>query len=268
VAAFELNKLQTASVGGHKLLSGVQRAFDYAQWDADAAQACVCDAGFGGADCSQRACPRNDDPLTTGARGCGGAACGFEVQSFTLADAPATVYRISFTDGMNATQHAYATLDVSGAANGFVPPSRAGAAPAAQPAAATAAGAIREALRALPSGALARVDVAAAGDAAATPGADATRTFRVTFTGVGGAQTLLAVAAVAGPGGLAPNPDSPDYDAVAPARAAAAVVRVAVGTYEEVECGGRGVCSRASGVCACATGFSGEACQAQNSLVL
>lgn len=265
MAAFELNKLQVASVGGHKQLAGVQRAFDYVLWNADAAQTCVCDAGYGGADCSQRLCPRNDDPLSTGARGCGGAACGFEVQSFTLADAPATTFRLSFTDGMNATQHAYVTVDASAAANGFVAP---GAAAAAQPAASTSAGAIRNALRALPSGALARVEVTAAADATATPGADATRTFRVTFVGVGGAQSLLAVRAVAGAGGLAPNPDSPAYDPVAPAPAAAVVVRVAAGTYEEVECGGRGVCNRATGACACATGFSGDACQAQNSMAL
>lgn len=34
-------------------------------WDADKAHACVCDRGYGGVDCSQRLCPKGDDPLTT-----------------------------------------------------------------------------------------------------------------------------------------------------------------------------------------------------------
>lgn len=35
-------------------------------WDADKVQGCVCDLGFYGTDCSLRACPVGDDPLTTG----------------------------------------------------------------------------------------------------------------------------------------------------------------------------------------------------------
>jgi len=37
----------------------------YALWDADMSRACACDAGFEGYDCSQKTCPRGDDPLTT-----------------------------------------------------------------------------------------------------------------------------------------------------------------------------------------------------------
>lgn len=35
-------------------------------WDADRIQGCVCDYGWEGYDCSQRSCPRGDDPLTQG----------------------------------------------------------------------------------------------------------------------------------------------------------------------------------------------------------
>jgi len=38
----------------------------YDNWDADQIQGCVCDEGFSGYDCSAKACPRGDDPLTTG----------------------------------------------------------------------------------------------------------------------------------------------------------------------------------------------------------
>jgi hypothetical protein len=37
----------------------------YDNWDADQAQGCVCDEGWSGHDCSQKECPRGDDPLTT-----------------------------------------------------------------------------------------------------------------------------------------------------------------------------------------------------------
>lgn len=35
-------------------------------WDAMKVMGCVCDIGFTGYDCSQRICPKGDDPLTTG----------------------------------------------------------------------------------------------------------------------------------------------------------------------------------------------------------
>lgn len=37
----------------------------YELWDAQKIQGCVCDANYQGADCSERTCPRGDDPLTT-----------------------------------------------------------------------------------------------------------------------------------------------------------------------------------------------------------
>ena len=37
----------------------------YTLWDTDKIQGCVCDGGYTGADCSQRLCPRGDDPMTT-----------------------------------------------------------------------------------------------------------------------------------------------------------------------------------------------------------
>lgn len=36
----------------------------YTDWDGDKIQACVCDGGFYGPDCSQRYCPKGDDPMT------------------------------------------------------------------------------------------------------------------------------------------------------------------------------------------------------------
>lgn len=37
----------------------------YELWDGDMSRVCKCDAGYSGADCSQKLCPKGDDPLTT-----------------------------------------------------------------------------------------------------------------------------------------------------------------------------------------------------------
>ena len=37
----------------------------YGLWDQDKSMSCNCDAGYVGADCSERQCPKGDDPLTT-----------------------------------------------------------------------------------------------------------------------------------------------------------------------------------------------------------
>jgi hypothetical protein len=68
---------------GQTAYEGVASAFDYNFWDADKNQACVCDPGFFGPDCSLRECPRGNDPLTTDSKHCGGAAC--QSASYTYA---------------------------------------------------------------------------------------------------------------------------------------------------------------------------------------
>jgi len=40
-------------------------AVSYNLWDQDKSMSCKCDAGYVGADCSERQCPKGDDPLTT-----------------------------------------------------------------------------------------------------------------------------------------------------------------------------------------------------------
>lgn len=52
--------------GKCRLLSEITTTVPYpsSAWDASQIQACVCDAGFFGTDCSQRSCATGDDPLT------------------------------------------------------------------------------------------------------------------------------------------------------------------------------------------------------------
>jgi hypothetical protein len=46
---------------------GLFREVQYSTpWDADMIRGCACDVGWDGFDCSQRTCPRGDDPLTMG----------------------------------------------------------------------------------------------------------------------------------------------------------------------------------------------------------
>lgn len=47
-------------------LDSVSWSTNYDEWDADAIYGCACDEGFTGFDCSERECPRGDDPLTPG----------------------------------------------------------------------------------------------------------------------------------------------------------------------------------------------------------
>lgn len=263
IAAGSLNKFEYQSVGGHKYFSGVRSSFDYRRWDADKHQSCVCDPGFTGPDCSQRLCPRGDDPLTNGARWCGGAACTWEVQSFTVSDTGNATYRIGYTDAFNGTAFTYVTVDTSSGNNGYV-------APASQssflPGPLTIAGQIMNALRSLPGGALQRVEVFPRGDPAATPGSDATRTFAITFVGVSGNVAPLSVVPVTASASVWYNPDSPLYNAVTPVEASRVVVEVANGNYEAFECSGRGLCDRTAGLCKCFPGYTGESCTIQDAL--
>jgi hypothetical protein len=60
--------------------SGVSAVFDYNLWDADKNQACACDPGFFGPDCSMRMCPKGNDPLTNEPKHCSGSTCTSSVQ--------------------------------------------------------------------------------------------------------------------------------------------------------------------------------------------
>jgi hypothetical protein len=84
---------------GENIYTGMTSALDYKLWDSDKNQACVCDPGYSGIDCSLRLCPRGDDPLTTLPYTCGLSPCRNELQSFSV-DGGQTggVYSLVFTD--------------------------------------------------------------------------------------------------------------------------------------------------------------------------
>ena len=114
VATGALSRRAIGGKGGNLELDGVRTAFDYSLWDADKHQMCVCDAGFDGIDCSQRTCPRGDDPLSPQIpRWCGGVVCADEVQSFQLSSAGSSTYKFTFVDMRNTTLVAYFTVDTA-----------------------------------------------------------------------------------------------------------------------------------------------------------
>lgn len=85
----------------YNFFEGVLLPFNYNIWDAQKNTKCVCDAGYSGADCSLRLCPRGDDPLTVTNPVCGNKACQNEVQGFTIAGGTTNdkkQYRIRFYD--------------------------------------------------------------------------------------------------------------------------------------------------------------------------
>jgi hypothetical protein len=254
IAKGALNKRVTGSFAGHNRFSGVRTAFDYNLWDAEKNQACVCDAGYSGIDCSLRTCPRGDDPLTTSQQFCGNAPCKYEVQSFTLSNAGPTTYKLGFTDYMNQTNYAYVTVDIAGNAQGlgFIDPSER-ASKLAGPN--TVAGQIQAALRSVQGGLLQRVEVYSKNS---NPVTDAGRTFQVTFTGYPGDADLITVSTYAGAGQVAVTDDNN--------AAGAKAYEVARGNFEAVECSGRGLCDSSSGLCKCFGGFFGSACEYLNAL--
>lgn len=236
VAAGALSRAAVSSSAGSLLLSGVRTPFAYQLWDADKHQQCVCDPGYGGPDCSARTCPRGTDPLVPPtARWCGGVACTYEVQTFTLSSADTTLYSFTFTDLRNFTHVAFAFVNTVVGVPGYVYDQDVATN---LPAPGTNAGAIMAALRQVPGGLLQSLEVRAYPGAGVGPGtvpsATAARTFLITYVGLSGNQYNIEVAPVSGAG----------YVQVAPSE-------VTGGNREDKECSGRGLCDATKSVCNC-----------------
>ena len=194
----------------------------YDGWDASMIYGCACDAGFAGYDCSERECPRGDDPLTAGVD---------EVQLLTCDCG-----------------------EPGGCGNGTISLAFRGQRTAPIPADATAE-LLEFHLERLST--LGDVDVAYYGGGLdGSLCSDAGTTAAITFlTTRGDLPALNATWAIEGTT-YGPGRRADVRLAVDGACSAvhAAVCSVA-GTRERAECSNRGVCDRSVGVCDCYTGF-------------
>jgi hypothetical protein len=188
-------------------LPEVQRA-GYASWEVNRMQVCQCDGGYTGADCSERVCPTGDDPETTCWQNTvlGVSAIQRQVQTLSVSfvDPTGTAAVDLGTDELALIYQGYG-------GNNFTTPRIENVWDAA-----TAAGAIARALKALPEYAVTAVDVAL--DGAAAPPAGSTpalsRSFTVTFKGAtnsGNEQLLQCPFNTAGTMGCAAKGCRPSF---------------------------------------------------------
>jgi len=171
------------SVFGDVTYGGVTSPVNYRLWDSDKNRACVCDPGYSGIDCSLRACPVGDDPLTWDASSCGGSPCVSEQQSFSVDGGQAAgSYRLTFTnfDGTAYTTAAF-SLTTTGSPE----------------AAASAAAAVKGALQGIPNNVTGTVIVSAVGGGAT---AKSQLRIRVTFSTKSGNIPAMVLEAQAGAG--------------------------------------------------------------------
>ena len=259
-----LNKRQVDNVAGKVTYDGIETATKYRLWDADMAQACVCDPGFSGPDCSRRECPRGDDPLTHRYGECPDnsdstytlkAPCRNEVQSFdiTISAGKADWFHILFTDW---TGKIWKTDDFLLGDNGIAACTADATLPLAA-SATTVRDAVKNALENIPNGIIPSVTV--------------TATYSVT-------KFIVQVEFDSNPGNLPMLEfvNSLDMQVNLPVcitsdRDVDGTVAVTSlfpynGNKELSTCSNRGVCDYTSGLCKCFKGYYGGDCSMQNAL--
>lgn len=72
--------------------------YTYNLWDASKLQACVCDPGYSGIDCSERLCPKGDDPLNPNQQAQVDHVTSFGVKPSGGSDYDVDTFRLQFTD--------------------------------------------------------------------------------------------------------------------------------------------------------------------------
>jgi hypothetical protein len=167
------------------------------------------------------------DPFAVGVSHCGDAGCHAQVQAFSLSSDSTTLYRIGVVVPSGERRHALVQL-ATDATSGQ--------------AAEVNAMAIREAFVVHVADHIFDViEVTGTG----SPGSQ--QDFRITFSSNPGNHDLIEVDALQGPGRVV----------------AGSLAIATVGTTEELECSGRGLCDRRSGTCDCFPGYGREDCGVQ-----
>jgi len=207
--------------------------FSFTSWEGKKHQVCKCDPYWEGVDCSERMCPRGDDPLTV-------SNSQNDVQSITISTGTGS-FTLQYSDKFGAL---WTTRPIN-----FV--------------AARAAKDIEIALNGLPNEVIQGVTVT---DETVTPGT-APFIFKVEFSNKynSGPQTLLTC----NTGGCDAAGCQPFYAGfTGGCTVAHYVVNTVdlVGNTEDAVCSNRGNCDKTTGQCSCHNGYYGEACEMQTAL--
>jgi len=219
-------------------LSGTNQATDYLLWDGLKNQACVCDPGYSGVDCSERLCPKGHDPLIDETTLNSGVAVVYEQQTVTLETSgayPGTnpTFKLAYTDvfGERWLTSAITMTDVKGAVGTGT-------------ATGSAADNIKQGLLGIPNSVIEGATVTTVGGAG-TGGYVAT----IEFTHNAGDLNMLEIVDL--------SDTTVDTSAVA---------QTVQGTTTASECSGRGMCDYETGLCKCFRGYRLDDCSSQHAL--
>jgi len=220
--------------------SAVSKTFPYYQWDADKSRGCVCDPGYGDADCSKRMCSYGTDVMDHRSNML--AAQKYQVQKITLSsdstDFDGLSFALTFKSKLNET---FTTIPIVVDVNDFP----------------TFANAVELSLKSLPNGVIDDVNVYAQGSSSEIY-------LNVSFVGdyVQGPQYLLTVEADGCSDGCTPKITGLDLQV-----GSQNVTEIQLADFNSYECGRRGKCDYSSGMCQCFEGYTGIACNTVTALI-
>ncbi len=223
------------------------KTFPYPNWDHRKMRGCVCDATYGDIDCSKRMCPYGNDVLDVQDNLL--LSTKYQVQelrfkaSTSLDSMSPKTFALTFTSRLNESFTTYPLVFDSSDMADFVND-------------------VQLALLKLPNRVIDGVTVSGSTH---TTGAYAI--VNVTFTGnnVQGPQHLLVVHDYECAAGCTPKLDGLPVETrvnLAPSN----VTEIRLADYNSYECGRRGKCDYASGLCSCFTGYAGDNCNTLTSL--
>lgn len=209
-------------------------AYDYQLWDGLKNQACVCDPGYSGVDCSERLCPKGADPLldeiyaSSTWNAVENEVQGVDIGSSSTGQIAAVVagstYALKYTDVFGEVWKTGAISAKDDVSNG-------------------GAAAVKAALEAIPNSVIESVTVTEA-----TTASSEGVLYQVTFTHNPGNLNALEVVDANWTG------------------AVSAVTEITAGTTVATECSGRGLCDYETGVCKCFRGYRLDDCSSQHAL--
>jgi hypothetical protein len=234
---------------GLSYFRGGEMAYDYNTWDTRKTRGCVCDATYGDIDCSKRMCPYGNDILAipdtlSSYEKYQVQTLFFEASTTTTADLNGKTFALTFTSRLNET---FTTIpivfdgaDLTDFEND-----------------------VHLALLNLPN----RVIDAVSVGASVISGDTNTVHLKITFTGdaVQGKQTLLKVEDYECGAGCTPKIDGLGLETRV-TQVASNITQTVISDLNSYECGRRGKCDYASGLCQCFSGYTGDNCNTLTTL--